>query len=87
MVIVYLLLLFPLASIAEIYIDVGHHQVEHAWRGPDNVATWQPKMNSFGITYAHNSGFAIRGAYGVLNQYTSKDVVPKNRTESTPFKG
>ena len=60
-----LLLLFSPVLFAEEYIvDVGYYNIEHAWRGPDNVATYKPNMTSIGFTVVHDSGFAVRAAYG-----------------------
>ena len=63
-----MLLLLSFNAIASEYqFDIGYSQVEHAWRGPNNVATFKPVMKSIGFTSIYDNGFAYRFGYGELN--------------------
>ncbi|MBL4588292.1 hypothetical protein JKY79_03025 [Candidatus Babeliales bacterium] len=57
-----ILLLFTGGVNAEYEIDVGYSHIKHAWRGPDNIATFQYDMPSIGITWWRGR-IGIRGSY------------------------
>lgn len=65
------LLLSMQVSASEYQFDFGRGKVQHAWRGPDNRATFNPIIDFTGLTYISDSGFAVRAGYGVVNDSTT----------------
>jgi len=57
----------------EYQLDAGHSKIEHAWRGPSNVGTFRPALNSAGLTAWYKKliwggRLGVRFAHGASNK-------------------
>lgn len=48
----------------EIELDLSMTEMQHSWRGPNNVGDFEGKMLSYGVTYWKDNGLGLRVAVG-----------------------
>lgn len=55
----------------EVELDFSYTEMQHSWRGPDNVGDFEGAMKSYGATYWKDNGFGLRLGYGTSERLES----------------